>query len=112
MKHVDYNYCKYFFFFISKVVCQEFQMFVTAYGEGKIYTLNENGDVIRTFDVDGPLGIAVDPFGFGDSNRNHSVVYSIYPSNSTVNSIYRRDINGDKLQHVYDLDSKNFKTLY
>ena len=84
-------------------------MFVTAYGEGKIYTLNENGDVIQTFDVDGPLGITVDPFGFGDANRNHSLVYSMYPTNSTVNPIYRKDINGDKLQHVYGLGGKILK---
>ena len=92
-------------------MCQKFRMFVTAYGEGKIYSINENGDVIWTLDVDGPLGIAVDPFRFGDANYNHSVVYSMYFSNSTLNPIYRRDINGDKLQHVYDLGGKIFKVF-
>ena len=86
-------------------------MFVTAYGEGKIYSLNENGDVIWTLGVDGPVGIAVDSFRFGDANRNHSVVYSMYQSNSTLNPIYRRDINGNKLQHVYDQGGKIFKAF-
>lgn len=65
-------------------------MFVTDGIAKKIYSLDSNGTLVRTYDVPYPTGgIAVDPYIDGVLNPRSSIVYSTL----TESAIYRTDID-------------------